>query len=355
MQKKTAVVAGASGLIGRRIVDRLLSEERWEVIGLARRPPGTPGVRWIAVDLADSVECNAKLRGLEEVTHVFYAARFDHPEEGRPEAVETNTQMLTNLVTALERDARLEHVHAVHGSKYYGHQLGPVPVPMREESPRAPNRNFYFEQEDFLSGRSRGATWCYTTSRPHCFCDPGVDHPRSIGLVLAVYAAIQRELGLPFDFPGGAKGYDAPTQFTDLGLLARAVVWMACEPRCANQAFNVVNGDNPRWRDLWVPFARGFDVAPGSPRKFSLVEYMADKDGVWERIVAKHRLRPTRLHELVLWAYGDYQVGPDWEIRSSMEKARALGFAFTVDSLEMFRRQFRNYRSENVIPEGEFS
>ena len=69
--------------------------------------------------------------GLDSATHVFYAARFDHPE-GQPEAVDTNTVMLKNLVNVLERHAPLAHVHAIHGSKYYGHQLGPVPFPMRE-------------------------------------------------------------------------------------------------------------------------------------------------------------------------------------------------------------------------------
>jgi nucleoside-diphosphate-sugar epimerase len=348
MPKNTAVVAGASGLIGRRIVDRLAADG-WDVIGLSRRPAETTGVRWIPVDLSDAGDCTEKLGGLDSVTHVFYAARFDHPE-GQPEAVETNAVMLKNLVNVLERHAPLAHVHAVHGSKYYGHQLGPVPFPLSEDIPRAKNRNFYFDQEDFLIERTLGARWTYSTSRPHAFCDPAIDHPRSFGLVLAVYAAIQRELGRAFDFPGGEKGYEVRTQFTDLRLLAKAAVWMATEPRCANQSFNVVNGDTPRWRDLWTAFAHGFGVEAGTARRFSLAEYMRDKGPVWDRIVAKHRLRKTNLHALVLWAYGDYQLGPDWEIGSSMDKARALGFRDSLDSFEMFRRQFQHYRDENVVP-----
>ena len=163
--------------------------------------------------------------------------------------------MLKNLVTVIEPVAKLEHVHAVHGSKYYGHQLGPVPVPLTEDTPRAKNRNFYFEQEDFLRAQSRGKGWTYSTSRPHSFCDPAIDYARSAGLVIAVYAAVQRELGLALDFPGTATGFHVRTQFTDTGLLARCIAWMAKEPRCANQGFNVVNGDYPRWSDLWPQFA----------------------------------------------------------------------------------------------------
>jgi nucleoside-diphosphate-sugar epimerase len=346
---QTAVIAGASGLIGRRIADRLLALGGWDVVGLARHPPATQDVRWIGVDLASAEDCNRKLADLKHVTHVFYAARYDHPE-GVPESVDVNTAMLINLVNAVESVAPLRHVHAVHGSKYYGHQLGPVPVPMRESMPRAKNDNFYFEQEDFLIERARSSNWTYTTSRPHAFCDPAIDHPRSIGLVIAVFALIQRELGHDLDFPGTTNSFSVPTQFTDLALLARAIVWMATEPRCANQGFNVVNGDCPRWSELWPDFAACFGMKVGQPMPVRLVDYIKDKQPVWDAVVKKHQLRTTQLEELVLWAYGDYQLRPEWECTSSMDKARALDFTDTVNSREMFQRQFYSYHINNIIP-----
>ena len=349
MARNRALVAGASGLIGRRIAERLVSTGEWEVIGLARKPAGIPGMRWIGVDLTCARDCRRALDGLDRVTHIFYAARFDHPE-GVPESVETNATMLANLVEALEQRAGFEHVHAVHGSKYYGHQLGPVTLPLREEQPRARGANFYFDQEDFLRERSRGRSWTYSISRPHTFCDPAIDHPRSAGLAIAVFAAIQRELGLPLDFPGTAAAFRARTQFTDLALLARAAEWMAAERRCANQPFNVVNGDQPRWSELWPRFASWFDLAPGVPRALTLAEYMRDKGPLWERVVARHGLRHTRLDTLVLWPYGDYQFRPQWDVVSSMDKARSIGFHETVDSAAMFVRQFENYRNQRIIP-----
>src|SRR3954462_10057668 len=118
MAAKTALVAGASGLIGRRIVEQLIAAGGWNVISLARSPRESKGMKWIAVDLKDAADCTKKLGALDGVTHIFYAARYDHPE-GVPESVEINSAMLENLVNAIERNQTLEHVHAVHGSKYY--------------------------------------------------------------------------------------------------------------------------------------------------------------------------------------------------------------------------------------------
>src|SRR4051794_10335731 len=84
---KRAVVAGASGFIGRRIAERLV-DAGWSVTGLARKPPdGSEGMQWAAVDLANADDCRRALRGVEAITHIFYAARYDHPVEGQPEDV----------------------------------------------------------------------------------------------------------------------------------------------------------------------------------------------------------------------------------------------------------------------------
>lgn len=346
--RRVALVAGASGLIGRRIAAHLAARD-WEVIGIARRPPSGAAQRQIAVDLTDAAESRAKLAALPEITHVFYAARYDHPE-GIAESEAINTAMLRNLIDAVAAGASHPvHIDLVHGTKYYGHPA-PVPMPVTEESPRGAGATFYFAQEDLVRAHASGQGWTWSIARPHIFCDPAPDHPRSIGLVIAVLAAIQRELGEPLFFPGSALSFASRTQFTDLALLTRALEWMATDPRCANQAFNVVNGDAPRWRELWSQFACMLGIDAGVPRALSLAQYMADKAPVWEAIVARHRLRSTPLDRIALWDYGDYVFRPEWDIMSAMNKARRCGFDERVDTLDMFARVFANYREQRIIP-----
>ena len=127
-----------------------------------------------------------------------------------------------------------------------------------------------------------------------------MDNPRSLVLVVAVLAAVQRELGEPLFYPGSVKSCEALTQFTDLGLLTRALEWMAATPQCANQAFNIVNGDYPRWRELWPRLASMLGLEAGPPRGVRLPQYMADKGPVWKAIVARHGLKPIALDRIVL-------------------------------------------------------
>jgi nucleoside-diphosphate-sugar epimerase len=69
MQNK-AVVVGALGVIGRYIVERLVEEANWRVVGLSRRK-AADGPRYchIAVDLLNPDDTKRKLAELTDVTH----------------------------------------------------------------------------------------------------------------------------------------------------------------------------------------------------------------------------------------------------------------------------------------------
>jgi len=349
MPARHALIAGATGIVGRRIAERLHANG-WTVTGLCRHPPSRSPYDMRAVDLTDAHDCSRKLSTLTTITHLFYAARYDHPE-GRAESIDVNAAMLVNVVDAIEPVAQgLEHVHLVHGTKYYGHMLGPLAVPIQEDAPRARISNFYFAHEDFIRARRNGKRWTYTTSRPHTFCDPDPAEPRNAALLIALHATFARALGQRFDFPGTESAFRVRTQFTFVPMLARAIEWMSSDARCANESFNVVNGDSPSWSALWPQFAEYFGVKTGEPRRARLADELADKQDVWQSLVERHDLQPVALADRVLWPYADYLFAPEWDIISSMSKARSHGFGESVESARMFIDLFERFRRDKIIP-----
>jgi nucleoside-diphosphate-sugar epimerase len=352
MTKKVALVAGASGLVGTRLAEALVNAGDWHVIGGARRIPANraAGVDYIAVDLTDPALCRHAARGLHGVTHLFYTAR--HPfVTGQPEDTIANTAMFRNLLDALEEaNHPLQHVHLVHGTKYYGVTLGRHPTPAREDDPRCLLSNFYYEQEDIVRARATAGGWSWTVTRPHCICDASLATPRSLPLIIATFAAISKHLGQPLCFPGTMGNYRALYQCTDAQLLARAILWMATERRCANEPFNVSNGDVFRWENVWPQIARYFGMELGPVRTLSLAELMPDYAPVWRDIVARHKLVDTPYENMALWSYGDVVFTPDWDIMSSTTKLHQYGFHEVIDTPQMLFAQFDGFRRAKVIP-----
>ena len=350
MTKRKALIAGATGVVGRNLLRHLRRTGEWEIVALSRRTPDVGGAyEHIAVDLMNAHECKAKLGHLSDVTHIFFAALAANRELAQ--AAIDNLALLRNLVEAVEPIAPgLEHIHVVHGTKWYGMHLGAFKTPAKEDDPRHPPPNFYYDQWDYLVERQKGKRWTYSSARPHAISGFALGNHSNLTMVIAIYAAICKELGLPLCHPGTAGNYTALYQCTDSGLLARAMVWMATTPKCANQAFNITNGDLIRWEHSWPKIARYFGMDTGPRRNISLVQLMADKGPVWDRIVARHNLRPHAYHEIVSWAYGDFVFTPEYDVISSTMKARRYGFHECVDTDEMFERLWNEMRSERIIP-----
>src|SRR5882724_12725494 len=70
--KKTAIVFGASGIIGRNMAEGLVASGSWDVIGVSRHAhDDLPGSRAIACDLTYSSAARTALATANGVTHVF--------------------------------------------------------------------------------------------------------------------------------------------------------------------------------------------------------------------------------------------------------------------------------------------
>lgn len=348
---KTALVAGAGGAASKRLIEVLLADPEWSMVGLARTPRQNAGrLTWVSADLFDRDACARALAGHGGVTHVFYTARAKHGETG-VESIEDNGAMLRNLLDAVEPVAAgLEHVHLVQGTKYYGMHLGPFRTPAREDDPRLDFPNFYYDQQDLLVQRQRGRTWAWSASRPTFIYDFAPERARNAVAVIGAYAALCRELGTPLDFPGSAAAFDAQRDLTDASLLARAMTFMAVTPACRNEAFNVTNGDVVTWRALWPKIAANCAVELGTVRSFSLNEWTRDKQPVWDTIVRRYGLKPTHLDEMADWAFADFHWAQGYDVVSDPSKLRAAGFPETIDSETMLLGHLQRYREAKILP-----
>lgn len=349
MAARQAVVLGASGMLGGAICRRLV-DLGWSVTGVCRRPPREPlPIRYLSIDLLDAEDCRRKAAEIPDTTHVFYAGRAPHGEGGM-ESVPDNLAMLVNAVEAIAAAAPgLRHVNLVHGTKYYGNHLGPYKTPAEEDDPRPAIENFYYDQQDWIAARATGG-WSWSVVRPPLVFGFTPGKARNLVSVIAAYAAIMRELGRPFSFPGTETAYDCLAECASASHVAEAAVWMAAEPKAANQAFNITNGDIFRWRTLWERFAAHFGLEVGPPLGIKLAETMPEYEPVWRRIVARHGLAPTDYRDIALWAYGDFIFAPTYDIISDTTKARLAGFHPVIKSETMFLDLFDRYRAAHLVP-----
>jgi len=354
MARKVAVVVGALGVIGRYIVERLLAEADWQVVGLSRRAAADgPRYRHIPVDLLDAAACPARLADVTDATHVFYAAF--QPAQGAAAGyasnIAPNRDMLINAVTAIARTSpALARVVLVTGTKYYGSHLGPFRTPARESDPRHMPPDYYFDQIDWLTQFQGGEAWDWVELRPQTLCGFAPGTAMSILPAIAVYAAVSKELSLPLRFPGKPGAYEAIYQVTESSHFAAAALWAATEPHCGLEAFNITNGDYFRWRNLWPRIAEVFDMPLGEPQTISLTEHMAGMGSLWRAMTERHGLKPFGWSELVAWPFADYVFGCDWDVMSDVTKSRRFGFHDVVDSEEMFCRLLRRFREERIVP-----
>jgi nucleoside-diphosphate-sugar epimerase len=349
--KNVVVVAGVHGVSGRAAAIEWSSIPASKVYGLSRRTADLPsGVEEIRVDLLDLTDVRKKIGPLKDVTHIVFGAYIEKPTA--KEKSEANVAILRNLLDVVEETSTsFRHITFYQGGKAYGCDLGPFKTPAREDDPRMMPPNFYYDQEDFLRERQTGKNWHWTALRPEAVSGFATGNPMNLAMVIAVYAIISKELGLPLRFPGTEAAYRALYQVTSAEILAKATAWAGSDKRAHNEVFNITNGDYFRWQHLWPRIARMFDMEITDPVPTPLAVYMADKEPLWQRIVAKYGLTNIPYDQVVSWNFGDAIFNSGYDNISSTIKARQMGFADCIDTEEMFRDLFASLRSMKVIPQ----
>ncbi|MFC7640134.1 SDR family oxidoreductase [Streptosporangium lutulentum] len=250
--------------------------------------------------------------------------------------------MLVNTVDAIEPIAPgLRHISLMQGYKVYGAHLGPFKTPARETDAGHMPPEFNVDQQSFLERRNQGKAWTWSAIRPSMVGGAALGNPMNLALVIAVYASISKELGLPLRFPGKPGAYDSLLEMTDANLLAKATVWAATDERGARQAFNIANGDLFRWNEMWPKIAAFFDMEVAPPLPMSLETVMADKESLWKEMAAKYGLAHS-YDEVSCWGFGDFVFALDYDMFGDTSKSRRAGFHEYVETEQMFLAILRN-------------
>ena len=349
MARKVIIVAGAHGLIGRTLIEQIQGQADVDVIGLGRRTAPVGRAQMISVDLTDASDCHAKLGALSAATHIVFAAWT--ARDSRAAEVAPNLAMLRNLMDAVTPIAPgLTHITLLQGGKAYGSHLGGFMTPALETDPRHMPPNFYYDQEDLLRALQPGAHWSWTVFRPTVVYGIALGNPMNVTMVIAAYAAISRELGLPLRFPGSVAAYTALNQGADAGLIGRAIMWAGDSPRARNEIYNITNGDLFRWSRMWPHIARCLSMEVAEPQAFPFAEFMADKAELWGRMIERHGLSATPFKDVVAWPFGEFVLQRSFDHVLDTTKLRAHGFDGFEDSYAMFSRQLAELQRNRTVP-----
>lgn len=370
--KNIAVIFGATGLVGKELVKKLLSKPRWKVYGVARRADQAlskliqnPNYQFISCDLLNLIETKQKLSSLREVTHLFWVTWASQFPLDSQECCDQNKAMMENALNAiLPRTSSLKHVSLQTGAKHYvsigsGFQEGGLGFLYGEDSPRVGGgRNFYYALEDLLRLRLAAGNVAWSVHRPGLIMGSSVRTLFNFMGSLCVYGAICRHLNLPFLFGGTRRCWEEMyIDGSDAGLVAEQHIWAAINDKIYSsdgQALNAINGDSFTWREIWRAMAMklGAEVPEEMfSEDFVFSEAMGDKGEVWKEIVKKEELVETEMGDLANWEFVDQLFRCPMKMTASREKADRLGFqARCDDTLECVLYWVDRMRDERLIP-----
>ncbi|KAL0935446.1 nad dependent epimerase dehydratase family protein [Colletotrichum truncatum] len=396
----SAIVTGATGILGREIVGRLGHDSKqWKTVyamSRSKKDEYPSNVKHSFIDLTGSADEMAKnLQGIE-AEYVFFAAYLQKDTD--QENWDVNGDMLQNFLSALTKTGaakKIKRILLVTGAKQYGVHLGVPKNPMEESDPWQRDQsfppNFYYRQQDVLHAfceEHSHISW--TVTYPNDVIGFAKGNFMNLATSVGIYAAIAKELGQDLEFPGSEAFYTKFDSFTSAKLHAEFCEWAVKEPKAANQAFNVVNGDVESWQNLWPKLARRFGLKVKADQftsksqlasetelfekpPLSLVEERSGLKGkispskveqridltkwsqqeevknAWNRLAEREGLESDAFDKAT-WAFLGFVLGRSYDLVISMSKAREMGWTGYTDTWLSLSDVFRELESQKILP-----
>lgn len=229
-----------------------------------------------------------------------------------------------------------------------------------------PEQNFHFPQEDYLAERQKGQNWSWNVVRPEAIIGyTRKPNGMNSALTWALYFLVCKHLGEEARMPTNQLYWSNTDDCSDAGLIARLTIWASTNSSCANQAFNVVNGDHITWRYMWPRVAAHLGAEASTEQKFqktppkegevqqdfSLQEWSEGKRAVWDELCDKAGVPEAKsTWDSATWAYQDWVFQRTWSATLSMSKARRFGWTGYVDSYDSITAVFDKLKELKQIP-----
>lgn len=318
---RVALVTGATGFVGSRLVQRLVADG-WAVraCGRRERPAWLPGeAGYHRADLVTG-ELDAVVEG---VTHLFHLAGASSSTSTPEEMQRVNVTGTAHLLEAAARSG-VERVLHMSTTSVYGKKV-PLPQPVREDVEPHPDPGYAASkwQGEEVARKLADKGLAMTVLRPTTVYGPG-----AVKLVASTIldAAIERFAGL--------DAFAVPREPVELRLIHVDDVVAAClhlidRPDAAGRAFNITSGTYPSSHEvaaviaaeLGMELALSDDDEPGldHERRAATHQRMLDAGMVGGIMLKRQRIRFLR------------KTNPN--NRVSLEALRATGFEPQVTDL----------------------
>ncbi|EIE22698.1 hypothetical protein COCSUDRAFT_63836 [Coccomyxa subellipsoidea C-169] len=180
--------------------------------------------------------------------------------------------------------------------------------------------------EDYvIERRKKGAKWTWSSLRPGCIIGYSQGYMNLLHNI-AVYGTLCKELGGLFRFPGTPVAYKVLLDCVDVDLLADAQIWLATHPQAQNDGYNISNGDQFRFQQLWPVLASWFKLDVGPSLRIPLTKFMPHHKDLWAFIVKKHNLKDIPFKKLAQWEFADAMFTVPSDEFGDVNKLRKAGY-----------------------------
>ncbi|PNS21570.1 hypothetical protein CAC42_929 [Sphaceloma murrayae] len=380
---KHALIFGASGVSGWAITSQALqfpSKSTFSrVTALTNRPlsiedsglPKDERLQLVSgIDLTRSIESivsglKSKVRDVESVSHVFFAAYIEKPSY--PDLVQVNELLVRNAITAVDRLAghSLKNIILQTGGKHYGVEFpGTVDIqpPLKATAPRIPKPEadniFYYQQYDVLQDLAKDKSWNFYEVRPDVIVGftPGTNFmniTQGVGFYLSLYRAIHGQ-GKEVPFVGTPKSWRNTHSDTFQDILAQQEIHISLNEDNipSGKSFNAADGEVTTWEKKWPALAACFGLKGVGPGKepVDCAAFAKAHGAEWRKLEAKNGLKKGVFEDYSWGFVKGVCAAFDFDREYDLSDTREIGFNETIETVKGYQIAFERMKDARILP-----